>query len=240
MKITKTTSIGEIVADNLRTAEYFKQEGIDFCCHGNRKLYEVTQEQNKDFDQMVTSLETFEDAEVQTAIDFRTMPYYKLIAHILEHHHEYIREKGPIILDLLDKIVEVHGDKHTELYEVRKEFIQCFNALEPHLAKEEMVLFPMIQKYEVAKNNHAPKPQPPYGTIANPIGQMMSEHAMEGDRFVRLHEMTNHFTVPSDGCDSYKLTYSMLKDFEHNLNIHIHLENNILFPRAEAMEQESL
>mgnify|MGYP000915336551 CR=1 FL=1 len=160
----------------------------------------------------------------------------RLIDYILTKHHAYVRTHIPVINEFLEKLCRVHGGNHPELFEVSELFQQGSANLLEHMMKEENILFPLMRQLEsVQQDEHIPT-----GNISvqAPIRMMEKEHAAEGDRFARIAEITEGYTVPADGCTTYKVTFSMLKDFEMDLHKHIHLENNILFPKAIEMEYE--
>ena len=131
----------------------------------------------------------------------------------------------------------MHGVNHTELFEVNELFKGCAGELAQHMKKEELMLFPFIKKMVKASNDHLFIQEPSFGTVNNPIAMMMEEHEAEGDRFVKIASLTNNYTPPADACNTYRVTFAMLEEFEQDLHKHIHLENNILFPRAVALEK---
>ena len=156
----------------------------------------------------------------------------------LKIHHRNIRSHGPELLHLLDKVCNVHGDRHPELYKIRTLFHDSLESLYSHLDKEELVLFPYIYEMFKAREEHKHLPDFHCGSIEAPISVMLSEHEAEGERFQHINRLTQNYTVPKDACNSYRLALDRLKSFEKALHQHIHLENNIVFPRAIEMEKE--
>ena len=162
----------------------------------------------------------------------------ELIAHIVEKHHAFTREELERLEALLAKVCGVHGQNHPELFHIQDQFGKLRGELEPHMLKEESVLFPYIIRMEEAAVANQALPPPPFGTVRNPVRVMMAEHDAAGYILGRMREASSDYTVPADGCISYKTLYSALAELEVDLHQHIHLENNILFPRA--VEQEML
>lgn len=236
MKNYKVMSVGEIVADNFEYAKVFDKYKIDFCCNGSVPVVEACKQAGVEVDNVIRELES-EMPEGSAIVDFKSWPTDLLADYILKFHHRNIRKQGPEIAALLDKVCRAHGDNHPELYEVKALFNESLIDLESHLEKEEMVLFPYI--YELCSTNENGRPAPYFhcGTIESPIAVMMAEHDAEGERYREISRLTNNYTVPEDGCSSYRLLLERLKAFEEALHHHIHLENNIVFPRAIAMEQ---
>lgn len=237
MKIDEKTILGDIVAENYAAADVFHEYGIDFCCNGNRPLSEALKGTNITLAQLEKELDRKRNLS-ESGEDYRTWELSFLSDYIYNAHHKFIRAQAPIILEYLDKICTKHGESHPELNEVRALFRASFEDLSAHLQKEEIILFPMIKEYErdsklglTPEANHC-------GTINNPIHQMMVEHDTEGSRFRTISKLTNHYTAPADGCNSYSVAMEKLKAFEENLHKHIHLENNILFPNAVILESK--
>ncbi len=158
--------------------------------------------------------------------------------YILKIHHRGIRARGPELLALLEKVERVHGEAHPELHELKALVSESLEDLEMHLQKEENVLFPYLYELYTAKEQGQRMAPMHCGTIANPIRVMKMEHEGEGNRYLHIIQLTNHFSVPQDGCASYRLLMQELEAFVDALFEHIHLENNLLFPRFEEIEQE--
>jgi regulator of cell morphogenesis and NO signaling len=166
--------------------------------------------------------------------DVTEWPVDPLIDHILTTHHAYVRSSLPVIERYLAKLVEVHGARHPELARIATTFERMGRDLLQHMTKEERVLFPYIRELAASKSALAPSP---FGTVENPIRMMEREHREAGDEMRLLRELTNRYTVPADGCATYLVCFAELADFERNLHRHVHLENNVLFPRAIDLER---
>ena len=229
-------TIGEIVASDYRTAAVFKNHKIDFCCKGNRNIREVCNDKNLDTDMLIEELNEISNKTVSGNIEFNTWDLDLLADYIEKKHHRYIEESIPVLQQYLNKLCKVHGPQHSELYEINKEFNECAAALTEHMKKEELVLFPFIRNLVKATITHQQLNTPHFGTVENPIHMMMHEHDVEGERFRKIAQLSSDYTPPADACGTYKVTFSLLKEFENDLHTHIHLENNILFPRAIRSE----
>lgn len=236
MKITKETIIGEIVANDYNSASVFKQYGIDFCCNGNRTIEEACKNSKISPENLIDHLDNLSNQKSDSGIDYRSWPLDLLADYIEKKHHRYVTAKIQEIIPFLEKVVQVHGERHPELHEVEQLFNASAEALTAHMKKEEQVLFPYIR--QMVKYNPAEgKQQPGFISIKNPIRVMMAEHDNEGERFRTISGLTNNYAAPSDACNTYRATLAMLKEFEEDLHMHIHLENNILFPGAIEMEE---
>lgn len=233
-------TIGEFVAHDFRTASVFTKYGIDFCCRGHRTIAEVCEKKTISQDNLLEELTAVILTANANAIDFNSWPLDLLVDYIEKKHHRYIEGKIPVILLYLDKLCQSHGGNHPELLEVRSLFQGCAADLAAHLKKEELILFPFINKLEKAVQSETVLEIPAFDTVNNPIAMMKEEHEHEGDRFRKIMTLTHHYTPPADACNTYRVTYSMLQDFEQDLHEHIHIENNILFPRAKKLEEKLL
>ncbi|KXK36406.1 MAG: iron-sulfur cluster repair di-iron protein [Saprospiraceae bacterium] len=226
MNITKDTIIGDIVANDYRAAAVFKESGIDFCCHGNRTIQEACNEDNIDADKVIELLVAGPQGST-AAVDYRTWPLDLLADYIEKKHHRYVRAKIQEIQPYLSKICRVHGDRHPELWEINDLFNESAEELTIHMEKEEDRVFPIVRKMMEGNVANAD-----LENLQASIEEMMSEHDNEGERFRKISALSNHFTTPADGCNTYKVTLNLLHEFEEDLHLHIHLENNILFPKA--------
>ncbi|MBK7886267.1 MAG: iron-sulfur cluster repair di-iron protein [Bacteroidetes bacterium] len=235
-KINDELTVGAIVAGDYRTAGVFNAHGIDFCCRGNRMLRDVCSKMNIDSNSILEELNSVV-AVPDTEDGFNEWDLNRLIDYILSKHHQYVRTQVPVIGEFLEKLCRVHGGNHPELFEVNELFTQGAANLMDHMMKEENILFPLVRRLEDDQRNGVPFSAGGFSVQA-PIRVMESEHETEGDRFARIGEVTDGYCVPDDGCTTYRVAYSMLKDFEIDLHKHIHLENNILFPKAIEMEYE--
>ncbi|MFA5512651.1 MAG: iron-sulfur cluster repair di-iron protein [Candidatus Kapaibacterium sp.] len=235
MEMIQTSTIGSFVAKDYRAASVFQKYGIDFCCRGGRPLNEVCERNNLSPETILSELAEVMRDSSNTGIDFQSWDLDLLADYVERKHHRYIHRSAPPITQFLDKLCEVHGQNHPELFEIRKEFSLSIEALNNHMQKEEGVLFPIIRNM-VQKPESFKEPSGNF-TVKSPISVMMEEHDAEGERFRKISELSNGYTTPADGCTTYRVAFSMLKEFEEDLHHHIHLENNILFPKAIEMEK---
>jgi len=233
-------TIGEIVAENYRTASVFNNYNIDFCCKGNVPFSEACSNKNIDSEKLLNEVISVLNENSDSSIDYQNWQIDLLANHIESKHHSYVVNKTPELITFLNKLCNVHGTNHPELFQVHELFSASAGELAKHMKKEELILFPYVRQMVISKQKNEKLNTPHFGTVTNPIHMMKAEHSTEGDRFRLIEEITNNYTVPSDGCTTYKVTYSMLKEFQDDLHLHIHLENNILFPKAILMETELL
>ena len=239
MNIQEDQIIGELVADDYRTASVFKKYGIDFCCQGNRTITDACETKKIDGTAVVRDLNALIGSKSDGGIDYQSWPLDLLADYIEKKHHRYVEEKTLEIKPYLDKIARVHGERHPELHEIREHFYATAGELAMHMKKEELILFPYIKKMVKAQQEDTKLDQPNFGTVQNPIQMMMDEHTTEGDRFRKIETLSNNYTPPEDACNTYRVTFALLNEFEQDLHLHIHLENNILFPGAIELEKKS-
>lgn len=237
MKTNETTTIGQYVANDFRTAAVFSKYGIDFCCKGNRTISEACENKSIAASIVLDEVLAVSATKNDASIDFQSWPLDLLADYIEKTHHRYVVEKTNVLLPFLNKLCKVHGAHHPELFEINELFIGCSEELAQHMKKEELVLFPFIKKMVQATLTDELIQQPHFGTVENPIAMMMHEHDAEGERFRKIAALTSNYTPPADACNTYKVTFAMLQEFEQDLHKHIHLENNILFPAAVALEK---
>lgn len=236
MNITHNNIIGELVAKDYRAAEVFAKYGIDFCCKGGLSLQAVSEKKNISLTELIDDLKGVTASTEPVQNDYLSWPIDLLTDYIEKTHHRYVVAKTPVIQQYLTKVCQVHGKAHPELHQVLEEFNQSAQALAVHMKKEELILFPYVRKMMKARENELLLPH--FGTVENPIAMMKHEHNEEGERFRRISALSSNYTPPEGACNTYKVTYALLKEFENDLHLHIHLENNILFPRAIKMEAD--
>lgn len=230
------TKVGKIVAANYKTSAVFTSHDIDFCCGGGITLEEACKNKNQDLSKVIQELEeTFKTKDVH---HWQEMDLDQLIDMIIEVHHGYVLATIPALQLYLEKLCRVHGSRHPELFAIRDLFEEGAAALRNHMNKEEMVLFPYIKAMVQSKQNGFPLSKPHFQDINNPIQMMESEHEDEGERYRKIAQLTDNYTCPPDGCQTYRVTYALLNEFEEDLHKHIHLENNILFPKSQELFQE--
>lgn len=237
MKISQNQIVGQLVAHDYRTAAVFKKYGIDFCCQGNRTIADAVENRKMNIQAVLDDLQLAVEAK-EPITDFNSWPLDFLVDYIENEHHRYVEEKSSEIKPYLNKICHVHGDHHPELFEIQKQFNTAVGELTVHMKKEEFILFPFIRKLSKAKHEGRQIDAPPFGTIQNPIAMMNQEHETEGDRFQQIDQLSNNYTPPDDACNTYRVTFALLREFEQDLHMHIHLENNILFPQSIELEKQ--
>ncbi len=229
-------TVGEIAAKDVRKADVFKKLGIDFCCGGKLTLKEAIAEAGLDEEEVKAALARSEAAGGgQATHDFDSWDLGFLADYIYNVHHKYTRENGPIIEQLADKVASRHGNTHPELFELAKGVKVLMENLYSHLQKEERVLFPAIKTLE----SSGERAQMTVG-IEGPVHMMEAEHDDTGDELRELRRLTKGYELPADACNSYTYLFDKIKEFEDDLFQHIHLENNILFPKALKLEKERL
>ena len=236
MKNNKTLTVGEIAANDFRAAAVFSKYGIDFCCGGGQTLEDACKSQNVNVAKLQKELDAVAKG-TEKCMDFDSWSLTLLASYIEETYHTYIRESIPLILANLGKINEVHGKIHPELAVIYELFSQSANDLTAHLQKEENILFPQIREIAATQKLGKHLVQGHYMSVQNPIYVMTKEHDNEGERYKKIRKLSHDYHVPDDGCNTYQVAYKMLSEFEKKLHEHIHLENNILFPKAVEMEK---
>ena len=222
----KSAMLGDLVTDDFRIAEVFTHAGIDFCCGGKKTLEQACREKNIDLKLIEEEIRAIEQAPVLSNVNFKEWEPGFLADYIINTHHKYVLKTLPDLVYYTKKISSVHGQHHPELIEVAKLFEEISKELQQHLQKEEEVLFPAI-KLAVQHSTIELK-----STISSEIARMSREHEFAGGAMDKINELTAGYMVPHDGCNSYQVAFKMLKQFENDLHIHVHLENNILYPKA--------
>ena len=232
-------TVREFALENPAATRVFEKLGIDYCCGGNKSLEEACRAANLDMNTVLDSLEKAEQSvrAAQPTHDGQSESLADLIAHIKNTHHTYTREEIARLGPLFDKVCSVHGKNHPELLQIRGIFKGLAEELTTHLMKEEVVLFPYVLRMEESKIEKEPVVPAPFGTVQNPVSMMEQEHDSAGNALRAMREASHGYSIPEGACVSYQTLYKALTEFEADLHQHIHLENNILFPRAVAMEQ---
>ena len=234
MELASEKTVRELASTVPGAARVFESFGIDYCCGGERSLANACSVAKVGVEDVVRALE--HTPVQQEDRDWQGASLAELVQHVVEKHHVYVRAEIPRLVALLAKIVRVHGPNHLELASLEMSFRALAEELTLHLLKEERMLFPYIVQLESsAKRGERPAP-PMFGRVQNPVRMMMSEHDSAGELLRKMREVTRGYTVPEDGCMSYRMLYQALLEFEADLHQHIHLENNILFPRAIELE----
>ena len=230
-------TVRDLALETSSATRVFEKLGIDYCCGGNKSLEEACRTANLSLEQVQRALDTAEqDSKTAVDRDWQREPLADLIAHIKATHHKYVREEIARLGPLFEKVCGVHGKNHPELLNIQAVFRGLAQELTTHMMKEEMVLFPYISRMEEAVIQGEPVLPPPFGTVANPVAMMEHEHKSAGNALRAMSSASNGYVAPEGACTSYQALYRALAEFEADLHQHIHLENNILFPRAVAME----
>lgn len=232
-------TVRELALESSTATRVFERLGIDYCCGGGKSLEEACRGANLSLEQVQSELDGAEQqANAGNARDWQREPLTDLIAHINGTHHKYVRQEIARLAPLFEKVCGVHGKNHPELLHMQAIFRGVAQELTHHMMKEEMVLFPYIVRMEEAVIQRDPVLPPPFGTVANPVAMMEHEHDSAGQALRAMRAAGNGYEPPEGACASYQALYRALAEFEADLHQHIHLENNILFPRAIAMEKE--
>jgi len=239
MSITAEKTVRELALENPAATRVFEKLGLDYCCGGNKSLEEACRTANLSMEDVLDSLEIAEQSAhaVQKDRNWQTELLADLVDHINHTHHKYTREELARLRPLLDRVCSVHGKNHPELLQIRVSFHGTAQEMTTHMMKEEMVLFPYIVRMEEAVLQKESILPPPFGSLENPVATMMHEHDSAGEALRAMRRASAGFTPPGDACISYQTLYKALADFEADLHQHVHLENNILFPRALEMER---
>lgn len=235
MENFKSITLAEIVTRNYRAAQVFEEHHLDFCCKGKRLLLDACNEKGISYSEIEQALAKCSVVGGQVAPDEVLQHNASDLTKYIElHHHSYVREQMPVIEAWLTKLASKHGGRHPELIEVLSLFSEVKVELEPHMKKEEFILFPRIREAEQWQGT-SPIDKPDLGYLPGPISVMEIEHDHAGVLMAEIRKVTNNYSVPADGCTTYKLCYTSLKAFEEDLHRHVHLENNVLFPKALEM-----
>ena len=234
--------VKDILTSNIKAAHVFEKYGIDFCCKGNRPLKEACDEKNVSVDKILSELNSVAESNNESTSDmrFENWDLKFLIDYIVNNHHSYVRNAIPQMMPHLEKVAFKHGNKYPELADIKSLFEGVAEDLISHMHKEETILFHIIGYLADCKKFDERPKMNGFKTVKNPIESLEAEHTNAGGAMEKIRELTNNFTTPADACNTFKLTYKELEDFEKDLHIHVHLENNILFPKAIQLEEELL
>jgi regulator of cell morphogenesis and NO signaling len=237
MELTNNVTVRDIAANSLAAVRVFEKFGIDYCCGGKRPLSEVCRDKGYDFKAIESELDAAMAGSPAANGDWTTAPLNELIGHIVTTHHSYLRRELPAIQARLDKVFRVYNQRYgPTLIGLPEVFAAFREELDMHMRKEEMILFPTIAVFETAVNSGQPLPATAFGSVSNPIHMMEDEHESAGQALAKIHEITRDFEVPDYACVTYRALMSGLEELERDLHMHIHLENNVLFPRAQKLE----
>lgn len=219
-------TIGEIVANDFRTASVFKEAGIDFCCGGNKSLATACLETGADEHAISVKLQELSQTPSPANLNFKDWSLVFLSDYIMNTHHKFVLKNLPELVFYTQKIADVHGGHHPELIEVATLFSKINDELLQHLKNEEEVLFPAIKAAEFNATSEVKS------TIISEITRMQGEHEFAGGAMDKINVLTGNYMIPEDACNTYRVSLKLLEQFEDDLHIHVHLENNILYPKA--------
>lgn len=239
MIATEETTVGDIVAQDFRSAEVFQRHGIDFCCKGGQSIEQACRNKGVSVERILHELAEATTAAGAGSPRFNQWDLTALVSYIEANHHAFVRRTIPTLLAHTRKVAKVHGQAHPELPQVAQLFELVADEMTSHMAKEENILFPYIVALEKASFDGIGSPASPFGTVANPIRVMEAEHEAAGDAMARIRELTDAYKIPSGACTTYRVCLQELEAFERDLHEHVHLENNILFPRALRLESDN-
>lgn len=238
MSIEKNSKIGEIVAENFHAAQVFEKYGLDFCCGGKKTLGEACLDKGINPDEVIQKLSQVNGEGSRPTADFNSWTPDFLIDYIINNHHKYVNRSLPVIMEHADKVALKHGENHEEVTVIAELFSNIKAELEAHMQKEERMLFPYIKRLAELERSGEEAPHAPFGTVENPIRMMEMEHDAAGKIMEKINTLSSSYTPPEDACTTYRVLYRELKEFEDDLHVHIHLENNILFPKAIELEKK--
>lgn len=236
-QIPHSSTLADIVKNDYRAAAVLERFGLDFCCNGRRSLADACTEKGIDAADVESSLNTALGSTAVAPDNTDQMELDALIDHILEKHHSYVKTMLPVLLQHTQKIASVHGENHPELKTVARIYARVHDELEHHMMKEEQILFPAIVSMVQSARSGDAFGQPRFGSVQYPIAMMESEHQTAGDELAEIKSLTGNYAIPADACATYTATMQELQAFELDLHRHIHLENNILHPKAIALER---
>ena len=237
--VEEDKTVGKMVAEDYRKAVVFKRHGIDFCCGGNIPLSQACKEKNADIDAVQLELDEIDNRQTPPEKDFDAWELDILVDHIVGVHHVYVKKSNPSIREFVNRVKMVHGMNKPNVSEISDRFDSLAQELDAHMQKEEAILFPYIKELVAAKKAGT-SISSPFGTVQNPINMMLSEHDSAGNELEAIQKLTEDYSPPKGACATHKVSYGQLKEYADDLMRHIHLENNVLFPKAIELEKELL
>ncbi len=237
MKEIKTLTLAQIVNDHHQAASVFEKYQLDFCCKGKRTLEQACIEQQLITENVTADLEK-SFTKNENKIDFEEMNLAQLCDYIVQTHHAYVNKELPLIFEYLQKVSSKHGERHPELIKIFQLFKALKEEMEGHMKKEELILFPRIKELQKLVNHKNTSSQLNIGYLQSPITIMEHEHDHAGSLLKEIRELSHEYNPPVDACTTYRLSFAVLQAFELDLHQHVHLENNILFPKSIKMFKE--
>jgi regulator of cell morphogenesis and NO signaling len=229
-------AVRDLALEKPASARVFERFGIDYCCGGAQTLAAACKAANRSIEDVTAALDKCDSAVPEK--DWRSEPLTELVQHIVDKHHAFTQAEISRLTGLIAKVAAAHGAKHPELSRLQTTFAGLAEEMREHMRKEEEMLFPYIDQMEEAARIRSRPPEPMFGTVQNPVALMVMEHEASGQALEKIREMTQDYAVPPDACASYRALYQALPAFAADLHQHIHLENNILFPRAIELESD--
>ncbi|OIQ39377.1 MAG: iron-sulfur cluster repair di-iron protein [Bacteroidetes bacterium MedPE-SWsnd-G1] len=237
MIVSEDRTIADVVNQNIKAADVFKKYGIDFCCGGGLTIQKACDKNEIDYRALESELKGIGN-NIPRAFNYNKWELDFLVDHIQNIHHTYVEESIPILLQYANKVAKVHGHHYAEVVKINELVKEVAQELAAHMKKEELILFPYVKQLVLAKNENKKTIKPHFGSVDNPINMMENEHETAGEIFKEIADLTNDFTSPANACNTFKALYAKLQEFEQDLHQHIHLENNILFPKSIKLEKQ--
>lgn len=240
METFRTSTIKSIVTADFRAAAIFEKYSLDFCCKGGVTIEQACADKRLNPGPVYAELAQLAGGLSGNTPHYTQWPLDELVDYIVNVHHSFVREAIPVVLAHTRKVGAVHGGNHPEVVAIARHFETVAAELQHHMMKEEQMLFPYIKGLVAAKRGLAAWTPPPFGTAQHPIRMMEAEHEAAGEELYGIRALSNNYAPPEDACTTYRVSFAELKQFEEDLHQHVHLENNILFPKAIALERELL
>ena len=232
-----TKSLAQIVNENHKAASVFEKYDLDFCCKGKRSLQEACMEKSLPVEKLLSELQAINNNS-EMPVDFGKMTLTQLADYIVSKHHAYVKTEMPQIFAYLQRVATKHGDRHPEMRKVFELFSALKDEMEEHMDKEELILFPRIEAAEEGAIEMRTSNMNVF-YVQHPIRIMEAEHENAGQLLGEIRQLTSNYTPPADACTTYRLSFTALQAFEQDLHQHVHLENNILFPKAIELFQKA-
>ena len=239
MIVLEEVKVGDVVSANINSAHVFKKYGIDFCCGGGISIQKACEKKNVDMNSLLQDLKNL-DEKVMPSQNFKNWELDFLIDYIVNTHHVYVKESLEMLDAYASKVARVHGEGHPPVVKIYEWFLAINEELTAHIHKEEAILFPYIKNLVVVNRANSGLEQSPFGGVNNPIAMMETEHEKAGDILKEIAKLSYNYNPPDWACNTFKALYAKLDEFEQDLHLHVHLENNILFPKAIALESKLL
>lgn len=240
MNVSENTKVKQVAMSNSNARKILEQAGVDYCCGGDKSLRDACTQSDASLDEIMERLQAAEEPPSGRDAQWTLAPLLELTRHIVNRHHSYVREAIRRIEPLLGKVRAKHGERHPEIANIEALFFETAEEMVAHMQKEEQVLFPYINALALSAAENRAIERPFFGTVRNPIRTMMKEHDSAGEQMREIRRETSEYKAPTDACPSFQALYRELGEFEADLHEHVHLENNVLFPRAIELEAAPL